>query len=288
MSSATMILDARDAGLEAMPLTATKPKALLSIFNKTLIEHAVDNLCHGENVIILVEESYLHLFEKLPLLESCVISCDATLLTEDSTIVDGYYHHDGSYFKILYSWDVVSCAERYGSEAFEAVIADGVIIEEGVTIKGCVAIAQGTTLRSGTYIDGDIIIGSGCQIGPNCYIRGCSSIGDNCRIGCSVELKSVIVGNDVNICHLSYLGDSVVGDDVNIGAGCITSNLRHDKGMITTKLQGVRLSTGRRKLGAVIGDGARLAIRTSIYPGRRIWSGIATIPGDIVVKDLEK
>lgn len=87
--------------------------------------------------------------------------------------------------------------------------------------------------------------------------------------------------------HLSYCGDSVVGTGVNFGAGTITANFRHDGANHSSMLAGQLVDTGRRKFGAVIGDGVHTGIHTSIYPGRKIWPGVSTRPGDIVNKDLK-
>jgi bifunctional UDP-N-acetylglucosamine pyrophosphorylase/glucosamine-1-phosphate N-acetyltransferase len=86
--------------------------------------------------------------------------------------------------------------------------------------------------------------------------------------------------------HLSYLGDSILGEKVNFGAGTITSNLRHDGGAHHSPIAGLMIDTGRRKLGAIIGDGVHTGIHTSIYPGRKLWPKTVTLPGAIVDKDI--
>ena len=94
--------------------------------------------------------------------------------------------------------------------------------------------------------------------------------------------------------HLSYIGDSIIGENVNIGAGTVTANLRHDKGIIRTsvrkeiegQIKEELVETGLHKFGTVIGDNAKLGIKTIIYPGRQIWAGMTTKPGQIVDKDV--
>ena len=86
--------------------------------------------------------------------------------------------------------------------------------------------------------------------------------------------------------HLSYIGDSVIGENVNLGAGTITANLRHDNGNIKSMIKEKLIDTKRRKFGAVIGDNVHTGINTSIYPGRKIWPGKTTLPGEVIKKDV--
>ena len=155
-------------------------------------------------------------------------------------------------------------------------------IEENVVIKGKVSIGEGTVVRSGTYIVGPVIIGKDCDIGPNCYIRPHTAIGDRCHIGNAVEVKNSIIMNDSKIPHLNYVGDSVIGEGCNLGAGTKVANLRFDKQEITVAGRG----TKRRKLGAVIGDNVETGINVSINAGSVIgnntWIGpAATVSGII-------
>ena len=161
------------------------------------------------------------------------------------------------------------------------------IIEKNVTIKGEVVIAKGTLVKSGAYIEGPVVIGENCVIGPNCYIRASTSIGNNSKVGNAVDIKNSIIGENTCIAHLAYIGDSVIGDNVNVAAGVITANLRHDGKNIKTPVKGKIVDAGRRKLGAIVGDNVKLGINTSIYPGRKIWPDKTTLPCEIVKKDIK-
>jgi NDP-sugar pyrophosphorylase family protein len=159
-------------------------------------------------------------------------------------------------------------------------------IENGATIKGAVAIGAGSVIRSGAYIEGPAIIGEHCDVGPNCYIRPYTSIGDFCRIGHAVEIKNSIVMDHCHIAHLSYIGDSVVGYNCNLGAGTITANVRHDGEAVSSFIKGRKFVTGRKKLGAILADGVKTGVHTSIYPGRKIWPNLTTRPGAVVDRDI--
>lgn len=159
-------------------------------------------------------------------------------------------------------------------------------IEEGVTIKERVSTGKGTRVLSGAYIQGPVMIGENCIIGPNCHIRPYTSIGDNCRVGQGSEVKNSVIGDGSKVPHQNYVGDSVIGDGVNLAAGTMIANLRHDREIIKSIVKGELVGTGREKFGAAIGDGAKLGTRTIIYPGRKIWPGKTTLPGEIVKKDI--
>lgn len=187
-------------------------------------------------------------------------------------------------FALTYSWDLL----RANAEAMTA--RKNYVQESGahasLYVDGRLQVGKGTKILPGVVIEGDVIIGDHCKVGPNCYIRGSTSIGDKCHVGQAVEIKNSILLPGTNVGHLSYLGDSILGEKVNFGAGTITSNLRHDGGAHRSPVEGRMVDTGRRKLGAIVGDGVHTGIHTSIYPGRKLWPKTATLPGAIVDKDL--
>jgi len=160
------------------------------------------------------------------------------------------------------------------------------VVEEGATLIPPVEIGEGTVIRSGAYIIGPVKIGRNSRIGPNCFIRPYTSIGDNCHIGNAVEVKNSIIMDHSNAPHLNYVGDSVIGEHTNLGAGTITANLRHDRGNIKVEIKGKLEDSGRHKLGAIIGHYVKTGINVTIYPGRKIGSGAFVGPGVIVDKNI--
>ncbi len=161
-------------------------------------------------------------------------------------------------------------------------------VEKGATIKGEVAIGNGTVIKAGAYIEGPVAIGENCTIGPNCYIKSHTSIGNNCLVGNATEIKNSILMSGTHVGHLSYVGDSILAENVNFGAGTITANLRHDNATVKSMVKGQLIDTKRRKMGAVIGANVHTGIHTVIYPGRKIWPNLSTRPGEIVRKDIEQ
>jgi UDP-N-acetylglucosamine diphosphorylase / glucose-1-phosphate thymidylyltransferase / UDP-N-acetylgalactosamine diphosphorylase / glucosamine-1-phosphate N-acetyltransferase / galactosamine-1-phosphate N-acetyltransferase len=183
-----------------------------------------------------------------------------------------------------YAWDLLGHQEflMAGMESGEILGT----VEAGATLKGSVSVGKNTLIKSGAYIEGPVVIGENCIIGPNCYIRQYTSIGNNCRIGNAVEIKNSVIMDDCNICHLSYVGDSVLGQGCNLGAGTITANHRHNDKVIRSRIKNKLVDSGRTKFGAILSDGVQTGVHTSIYPGRKLWPGVMTRPGAVVDKDL--
>jgi UDP-N-acetylglucosamine diphosphorylase/glucosamine-1-phosphate N-acetyltransferase len=160
-------------------------------------------------------------------------------------------------------------------------------LEKNCTIKGPVHIGPNTTILNGSYIEGPVIIGANCKIGPNCYIRPYTAIGDTCHIGHACEIKNSILMNNTNIPHQNYIGDSIIGENCNIGAGTKIANLRLDKKPISFILNGKTIQTERRKLGAIIGDNVQIGINASINIGTNIGNNSYIGPGALVSGQIE-
>ncbi len=184
-----------------------------------------------------------------------------------------------SWLEIGRPWDILAANEILLKDLQPQILGK---VEPGATLQGNVSIGQGTVVRSGAYIVGPVLIGENCDIGPNCYIRPTTCIGNDVRVGNAVEVKNSAIMSGNKIGHLSYVGDSVIGERCNFGAGTICSNLRHDKGNIKSYIKGQKTDSGRRKLGAIMGDGVMTGINTTIYPGTVIESGYWGLPAAIL------
>jgi len=192
---------------------------------------------------------------------------------------------DAGSFHILYPWDLLRVHEILMGELRESKILGE--LSDRAVVEGCLVLGEGSRILPGVYIEGNAIIGRNCKIGPNCYIRGATAIGDNCHVGQAVEIKNSILMDRVGMGHLSYCGDSIVGEGANFGAGTITANFRHDGVPHRSMVGGELVDTGRLKFGAIIGDDVHTGIHTSIYPGRKIWPHQSTRPGEVVRQDLK-
>jgi len=158
-------------------------------------------------------------------------------------------------------------------------------VEDGARLVGPIVVENEAVIRPGAYIQGPVLVSSGAEIGPNCHIRPFTSIGRNVKIGNGCEVKNSIVMNDTKIPHLSYVGDSILGERCNLGAGTIIANLRFDEKPVKMMISGNLVDTGRKKLGAVLGDEVQTGINVSIMPGVKIGSRSLIGPGVTLDRD---
>jgi NDP-sugar pyrophosphorylase family protein len=154
------------------------------------------------------------------------------------------------------------------------------------SISGVVRLGHGSRILPGTVIEGPVLIGANSQIGPNAYIRGATSIGSNCYVGNGAEVKNSIIYNNTYVSRQCYVGDSIIGTHVTLGAGTCTENHRHDGRHHVSIIQGKPVNTGRLKLGAMLGDGVRTGVNTSLEAGIKIGIARTTAPGSVISKDL--
>ena len=185
------------------------------------------------------------------------------------------YQKVSYWLDLSYPWDLLTANESLLAGIEPQNLGE---TEKNVIVKGVVSIGKNTVVRSGSYIVGPAIIGQDCDIGPNCYIRPSTSIGDNCHIGNAVEVKNSIIMKDSKIPHHNYVGDSIIGEGCNLGAGTKIANLRLDKKNITA----AGMDTRRRKLGAIIGDRVETGINACINVGSIIGNNTHIGPGAIV------
>ena len=171
-------------------------------------------------------------------------------------------------------WKLAEYAGRIEGEVHDDAVLDGRVVVE-----------RGARVRSGVVIEGPVLVREGATVGPNAYLRGATVVGEGAKVGHAVEVKNSILMAGATVSHLSYVGDSVLGRDVNFGAGTTVANLRHDGADVTLTVKGDRVSTGRRKLGVVVGDGAKTGINVSLNAGVVLSTGARVPPGDVVTRD---
>ncbi|MHA2353750.1 MAG: bifunctional sugar-1-phosphate nucleotidylyltransferase/acetyltransferase [Candidatus Thorarchaeota archaeon] len=180
-------------------------------------------------------------------------------------------------------WDLLEANEKILSGMERSVSG---VVEKGAVLKGNVIVEEEATIRSGAYIEGPVYIGEGSVVGPNCYLRPHTYLSKKVKVGNGCEVKNSVIMDGTNVGHLSYVGDSVIGKQVNFGAGTITANLRHDDRPVKVTVKGKRVSSGRRKLGAIIGDGVKTGIGTLLAPGVVLHQDARTGIGVVVERDV--
>ena len=205
------------------------------------------------------------------------------ILIRDGKPVHTHLLGSRKWLGISYPWDMLE-ANQWILES-ERSISRGTI-EKGVHVSGPVVLEEGSVVKGGSYLEGPIHVGKRCHVGPNSYLRPYSSLGDDVKVGAACEVKNSIVMKNTRIPHLSYVGDSIIGEDCSLGAGTVTANLRFDEAKVKSKVRGAWVNSGRKKLGAVLGDGVKTGINVSTFPGVKIGRGAWIGPGTIVDHDV--
>ncbi len=162
---------------------------------------------------------------------------------------------------------------KYPWEALDGIkelileLGKGLDPEEYDNPKENVWIARDAKIFPNNYIDGPCIIGHGTEVRPGAFIRGSALVGDNCVVGNSTELKNVIIFDNVQVPHYNYVGDSILGFKSHMGAGSITSNVKSDKTLVVIKDGSESVETGRKKVGAFLGDRVEVGCNSVLNPG---------------------
>lgn len=158
--------------------------------------------------------------------------------------------------------------------AIEAEIPQGAYLERPESIS----IGAGTVVEPGVYIKGPCILGKNCVVRHGAYLRGEVLCGDGCVIGHGVEVRRSIFLEGAKASHLAYVGDSILGNRVNLGAGVKCANLRLDRKEVLFSFEGKKFATGLEKFGAVLGDGVQIGCNCVLNPGSAVGKGSVSYP----------
>ena len=132
------------------------------------------------------------------------------------------------------------------------------------------------------YIGAPCIIGANTEVRHCAYIRGNALVGENCVVGNSVELKNVILFDNVQVPHYNYVGDSILGYRSHMGAGSVTSNVKSDKTLVVIKSADGQIPTGIKKVGAMLGDFVEVGCNSVLNPGTVIGRNSNVYPTSCV------
>ena len=139
-------------------------------------------------------------------------------------------------------------------------------------------IGKGTRVEHGALIKGPAIIGENCVIEHGSFIRENCVIGNNVHVGHGTEVKNSIILNSASIAHLNYVGDSIIGNNVNISGGAIIANFRFDKRSVLIKIGSKKIDTGLNKFGAIVGDNSVIGVNSVLNPGTILGKNTAVYP----------
>ncbi len=189
----------------------------------------------------------------------------------------------------LYSLEHTAAAHllektEYPWQALEAI--GDFILELGASLSRSeydhpaesVWISKTAKVSPAANITGPCVIGHETEVRPGAFIRGNALVGEGCVVGNSTELKNVILFDGVQVPHYNYVGDSILGYKAHMGAGSITSNVKSDKTLVVISDGAERMETGRKKVGAMLGDGVEVGCNSVLNPGTVIGKGSSVYP----------
>lgn len=139
--------------------------------------------------------------------------------------------------------------------------------EDYTEITPAVWVHKTAKIAPTAYLGAPCIIGAGTEVRHCAFIRGAALVGENCVVGNSVELKNVILFDNVQVPHYNYVGDSILGYKSHMGAGSLTSNVKSDKTLVVVKNGAERIPTGLKKFGAMLGDHVEVGCNSVLNPG---------------------
>jgi UDP-N-acetylglucosamine diphosphorylase / glucose-1-phosphate thymidylyltransferase / UDP-N-acetylgalactosamine diphosphorylase / glucosamine-1-phosphate N-acetyltransferase / galactosamine-1-phosphate N-acetyltransferase len=213
----------------------------------------------------------------------CELTEAVTMLAQEGKTVLATQLSKGDWFDVGRPWDLLD-ANVWALKRMEHHVLG--TVEQGAHLVGAVTVAKTARVRSGAYIEGPVFIDEEADIGPNCLIRPGTSLGKKTRVGNGCEIKNTLIMDGTHIGHLSYIGDSVIGEKCNFGAGTIIANLRFDDGKVKMIIKDKVVDTGRRKLGVVMGDNVKTGIKSSFMPGVKIGANAWVGANLMVERDL--
>ena len=187
--------------------------------------------------------------------------------------------YEGFWKDIGCPWDLITANENCMKDIDEKVHG---IIKDNVNISGKMYVGNNSIIKSGTCIEGPVWIGENCVVGPNAYLRGGTVLCGGNKVGASSEIKNSILMQGAKAPHHNYVGDSIIGKNSNLGSGTKIANLRLDKKIIDVIHQGKKISTNRKKFGAIIGDNVNTGINASVNSGTILGNNVKVGPNTLV------
>ncbi len=159
--------------------------------------------------------------------------------------------------------------EGWGACQIESAVPEGVFLVN----RERISIGKGVVIEPGAYIEGPCLVGAGSAIRHGAYLRGGVILGEGCTVGHAAEVKHSILLDGAAATHFTYVGDSILGRNVNLGAGVKCANLRLDRKEVTVRWEGQKGATGLRKMGAIVGDGCQVGCNSVLNPGTLLKPG---------------
>ena len=149
----------------------------------------------------------------------------------------------------------------------ELILSLGPQLQGYREVSPSVWVHETATVAPTACLGAPCIIGPGTEVRHCAFVRGSALVGANCVVGNSVELKTVILFDNVQVPHYNYVGDSILGYRSHMGAGSLTSNVKSDKTLVVVKDGKEQIETGLKKFGAMLGDFVEVGCNSVLNPG---------------------
>ena len=175
--------------------------------------------------------------------------------------------------QFTYPWEALS-----GLKEFIIQLGKQLDANEYTEISENVWVHKTAKIAPTAYLGSPCIIGADTEVRHCAFIRGSALVGKNCVVGNSVELKNVVLFDNVQTPHYNYVGDSILGYKSHMGAGSITSNVKSDKTLIVVKNGEEKITTGLKKIGAMLGDFVEVGCNSVLNPGTVIGRNCQIYP----------
>ncbi|MDR1434860.1 MAG: UDP-N-acetylglucosamine diphosphorylase [Puniceicoccales bacterium] len=160
--------------------------------------------------------------------------------------------------------------------------------DELIRIGKNVHIEKNVKLPVTCTIEDNVYVGEGTEIRSGALIRKNVIIGKNCIIGNACEIKNALIMDNVQIAHLNYVGDSILGSFSHLSGGALLSNLRFDERVISVKMEKQKVLTGLRKFGAILGERAQIGCNSVLLPGTLLGKNSLVSVGTVFGGFLEE
>ena len=207
----------------------------------------------------------------------------------DAMVRDNYkikvVPYAGYWSPIKYPWHILPLVQWFLDRG-QKYISPSANISERATIEGKVVIGDNVRILENAVIRGPVYIGANSVIGNNSLVREYSHIGTDCVVGYSTEIKGSYIGDRCWF-HMSYIGDSVIGDNCSFGAGTVLANFRFDERNISVRIGDESVDTERDKFGAIIGSNSKTGVNVSVMPGIKIGPNSVVGSHVCLTDDLE-
>lgn len=189
-----------------------------------------------------------------------------------------FYAHQKLFDQCSQAWEALLKLKDYIKTLNLGSIEGSVSDKAYLINESLISIGKGSVVEPGAYIEGPCWIGENSVVRHGAYIRGNVITGNNCVLGHDSEFKHSILFNGSQAAHFAYVGDTILGNHTNLGAGTVCANLKLNRQLVSIVIDGVRHETGLKKLGAILGDQSQTGCNAVLNPGTVFGKGALCYP----------